>query len=270
MPFYDSHTHTRLCGHALGEPLDYARTAERAGLAGFIVTDHNPFESGWESGLRMGHHEFDEYVALIAEARAAFEGVVDVRAGIECDYFPGLEKEIAALVNRADFDYVLGSVHCNMRSYLSTYFEGDVLAYTQLYYEHMGDAAESGFFDAISHPDVPKFMWPEQWDFERVRLNVARFLDRVAAAGIAVELNTSGVLKPYPEMNPGREMLELMQARNIPVVLGSDAHTPDRVGDGFAEALQMLQEIGYVNVSYYLNRQRVDEDIATVLKEVQG
>ncbi|MFC1467759.1 histidinol-phosphatase [Verrucomicrobiota bacterium] len=268
MPFYDSHTHTRLCGHALGEPIDYAKTAERVGLTGFIVTDHNPFASGWESGLRMRPHEFDEYMAMIEYARAAYKGVVDVRAGVECDYFPGMGAEIKSVVKAADFDYVLGSVHCNMRSYLDTFFEGDVLAYTRLYFEHMGDAAETGFFDAISHPDVPKFMWPREWDFERIRPNVCRFLDRVSSAGIALELNTSGVLKPYPEMNPGREMLELMQERAIPVVLGSDAHEPRRTGDGFVEALRLLQGIGYTQVSYYLNRKRVDENITAVLLEL--
>lgn len=269
MPFYDSHTHTWLCQHAQGEPNDYARTADLVGLTGFIVTDHNPFSSGWESGLRMADHQFDAYLQMIERARAEWAGRVDVRSGIECDFMPGMEKEIAGVVTRTDFDYVLGSVHCNMGSYLNTYFDGDVLAYTRLYYEHMGDAAASGFFDAISHPDVPKFMWPHQWDFERIGPDVCRFLDRVAAAGIALELNTSGVLKPYPEMNPGPEMLQLMYERDIPVVLGSDAHQPQRTGDGFVEALWQLEEIGYQQVSYFLNRKRVDENIATVLRELR-
>ena len=267
MPFYDSHTHTALCGHAEGEPIDYAKTAQRAGLTGIIVTDHNPFDSGWESGLRMAPREFSEYLDMIERAQSAWAGIVDVRPGIECDFMPGMEKEVERVLQLTDFDYVLGSVHCNMRSYLKKYFTGDVLAYTRLYYEHLGDAAESGFFDALSHPDVPKFMWPDQWDFERIRPDVCRFLDRVAASGLAMELNTSGVLKPYPEMNPGREMLELMNERGIPVVIGSDAHQPHRTGDGFVEALHLLQQVGFENVSYFLNRTRTDEKISTVLGE---
>jgi len=268
MPFYDSHTHTRLCGHALGVPKEYAEVAQRVGLAGLIVTDHNPFDCGWEPHLRMKPREFNKYRKMVEKARKLYAGKVDVRLGVECDYSPLLKSEIPGVLARADFDYVLGSVHCNMGSYMQAYFTGDVLDYTRLYYDHMGEAAESGFFDAMSHPDIPKFMWPIQWDFERIRPDVCRFLDRVARAGMALELNTSGVLKPYPEMNPGPEMLELMYERDIPVVLGSDAHQPQRVGDGFVDALWQLEEIGYQQVSYFLNRTRVDEQISTVLREL--
>lgn len=268
MPFYDSHTHTALCGHASGEPMDYAPAAERAGLTGFIVTDHNPFPSGWESGIRMALSQFSSYLTMIERARSAWEGGVDIRSGIECDFVPGMEKEIEQVVGLTEFDYVLGSVHCNTRSYIERYFKGDVLAYTQLYYEWLGDAAESGFFDAISHPDVPKFMWPDQWDFERICPAVCRCLDRIAKTGTAMELNTSGVLKSFPEMNPGPEMLLLMKERDIPIVIGSDAHHPSRTGDGFVEALGQLQQVGYERVSYFLCRQRVDEKISTVLREL--
>lgn len=269
MPFYDSHTHTRLCKHAVGVPMDYAAAAATAGLTGFIVTDHNPpFEHPYGLPYRMDPNQFDEYLELVEMARTAWAGRVDVRLGIECDFVPGLETDIEASVCRAPYDYVLGSLHCNMRDHLDRFFNGDVRAYTTLYYEQMGQAAESGFYDALAHPDVPKFMWPELWDFERIRPDVCRFLNRVAASGMALELNTSGVLKAYPEMNPGREMLVLMNERGIPVVVGSDAHDPARTGDGFVAALQLLQQAGYEKASYFLNRQRVDENICTVLREL--
>lgn len=268
MPFYDSHTHTSLCGHAEGEPIDFAKSAEKRGLTGFIVTDHNPFACGWESGLRMAPSDFPRYVDMIARARSAWAGIVDIRPGIECDYVPGMEKDIERVLNLTRFDYVLGSYHCNMHSNLKSFFTGDVLAYTRDYYERLGDAAETGLFDGLAHPDVPKFMWPEKWDFEAIRPDVCRFLDRVSATDVALELNTSGIYKPYPEMNPGREMLELIREREIPVVIGSDAHQPHRTGDGFVEALHLLEQVGFTEVSYFLNRARVDEKISTVLSEL--
>jgi histidinol-phosphatase (PHP family) len=268
MSFYDSHTHTSLCGHAEGEPIDYAKSAARRGLSGLIVTDHNPFASDWEAGIRMAPYEFYDYLDMINRARSAWAGIIDIRPGIECDFVPGMEKEIEAVVGLYAFDYVLGSVHCNTNSYIKRFYEGDALEYTRLYYDHMGLAAESGFYDALSHPDVPKFMWPKLWDFDRIRPDVIRFLDRVAASGTALELNTSGLLKPYPEMNPGREMLILMKERNIPVVIGSDAHQPHRTGEGFVEGLHLLQQVGFEKVSYYLKRQRVDQKIRTVLREL--
>ena len=77
-------------------------------------------------------------------------------------------------------------------------------------------------------------------------------LDRIARAGVAMELNTSGVNKPYPEMNPSPTILREMARREIPVVLGSDAHDAFRVAADFDKALALLREAGFDSVSYYL------------------
>jgi histidinol-phosphatase (PHP family) len=70
--------------------------------------------------------------------------------------------------------------------------------------------------------------------------------------------------KSYPEMNPGPEMLAMMAERRIPVVIGSDSHTPTRVADGFVEALEALETAGYESVSLFRERQRRDLPIASV------
>jgi histidinol-phosphatase (PHP family) len=40
-----------------------------------------------------------------------------------------------------------------------------------------------------------------------------------------------------------------MRRRNIPVVVGADAHEPNRVADHYEQALDTLIEIGYTQVS---------------------
>ncbi|HTE18953.1 MAG TPA: histidinol-phosphatase, partial [Armatimonadota bacterium] len=86
--------------------------------------------------------------------------------------------------------------------------------------------------------------------------HIGACLDRIAATGVAMELNTSGLHKSLPEMNPGPLILRQMQARGIPVVIGADAHTPLRVGEGFETALELLAEVGYDAVSLFLDRTR--------------
>ncbi|MEZ4580079.1 MAG: hypothetical protein R3A10_00245 [Caldilineaceae bacterium] len=61
-------------------------------------------------------------------------------------------------------------------------------------------------------------------------------LDRIAATGVAMELNTSGLQKRIPEMNPARTILVEMRARGIPVMLGADAHVPERVAADYVPA----------------------------------
>jgi histidinol-phosphatase (PHP family) len=69
-----------------------------------------------------------------------------------------------------------------------------------------------------------------------------------------MEVNTSGLHKRLREMNPGRSILELMHARNIPVVIGSDAHTPTRVAADFDAALDLIESAGYTDIHYFVDR----------------
>ncbi len=254
--FYESHSHTPLCKHAVGLPGEYAAAAENRGLSGLIVTCHCPLPDGFSADVRMAPGEFDDYVAMVEHARQKWAGRVDVRLGIESDFYPGVEPWLERLHARAKFHHVLGSVHYQVKDYRKLYFTGDVFLYQQLYYEHLAQAAESGLFDTLAHPDLIKNEFPAEWSFPRIKPFIERALDRIAATGVAMELNTSGLNKALPEMNPGPGQLALMRARDIPVVLGADAHCPARVADGFEDALELLLQIGYREVSFFLDRKR--------------
>lgn len=243
--------------------------AETRGLKGIIFTCHSPLPDGFAASVRMAPEEFDTYVAMVGRAREAFAGRVDVRLGLESDFYPGVELWLKELHARVPLHHVLGSVHYQMSDYRALYYRGDLAAYQELYYEHLAMSAESGLFDTLAHPDLIKNEIPGRWDFEAVRPFVARALDRVAATGVAMELNTSGLFKAYPEMNPSPAQLKMMCERGIPVVIGADAHTPLRVADGYAQALRTLQAAGYKNVSFFLDRKRNDVSIAEALESLR-
>lgn len=266
---YESHCHTPLCNHAIGEPEEYAAQALERGLKGVIVTCHCPLPDGFSPEVRMKPEEFDRYVALVARARAAWAGRVDVRLGLESDYYPGVEPWLERLHARETLHHVLGSVHYHIGDYRKIYFTGDVFAYQQLYYDHLARAAESGLFDTLAHPDLIKNEAPAEWQFTRIQPFIERALDRIAATGVAMELNTSGLNKALPEMNPGIAQLRLMQERGIPVVIGADAHTPERVGDHYEEALHHLKAVGYDEVSFFLDRQRQTVPITEALASLR-
>lgn len=267
--FYDSHMHTPLCKHAWGEPEEYAQQALKAGLKGIIFTCHCPMPNGFWPTVRMSESEFDTYVALVQRAADAFKGKLDIRLGIESEYFPGCEEYIANLHKRADFHYVLGAVHWQAKEYLNKFETGTIENFRRTYFEHLARSAESGLYDSLAHPDLVKNYHPDSWCFAIVKNTVSTALDRIAATGVAMELNTSGLNKSYSEMNPGNEMLRMMADRKIPIVLGSDSHRAVRVGEHFVTALNHLTEAGYENVSYFLNRQRIDLPIPEVLASLK-
>jgi histidinol-phosphatase (PHP family) len=253
---YESHCHTPLCKHAFGEPDEYAAVALARGFKGITFTCHCPLPDGFSANVRMTPGQFDDYVEMIAATRAAFADRLDVRLGLESDFYPGVEPWLEKLHARVPLSHVLGSIHYQVGDYRKLFYTGDVFSYQELYFEHLALSAESGLFDTLAHPDLIKNESPADWDFERLRPVIERALDRVAATGVAMELNTSGLQKDLPEMNPSPSQLALMRERGIPVVIGADAHVPERVGDGYVTALGLLESAGYQEVSFFIDRQR--------------
>ena len=266
---YESHCHTPLCKHAHGEPGEYAAAAEARGLKGIIFTCHCPLPGLGPNNVRMDPEQYEDYVALIAAAREKFAGRVDVRLGLESDYYPGVEPWLEKLHARHPLHHVLGSVHMQVTEYRQRFFRGDWFEYQQLYFQHLAESAETGLYDTLAHPDLVKNESPADWHFARIRPHIERALDRIAATGVAMELNTSGLHKAIREINPSPTMLGLMQARGIPVVLGADAHVPTRVAADYTGALRTLQSVGYTEVGYFLDRKRHTVPIADALASLK-
>ncbi len=262
--YYDSHMHTPLCKHANGEPEEYAETALHRGLKGIIFTCHSPMPDGWWPQVRMDISQLDDYLAMVDRTREAYAGRLDVRVGMEMDFFPGFEWWVESLNERCEFHHVLGSVHFFGTDYKTKFWKGDLVTFQKQYFTHLAESAETGLFDTLAHPDLVKNLQPENYEFEVIAEHLGTCLDRIAATGVAMELNTSGRLKLAPEFNPGPGMLTMMRERGIPVVLGSDSHVPRRVGSDFGDALDSLEAAGYSKVSHFLSRKRVDLNIPDV------
>jgi histidinol-phosphatase (PHP family) len=167
-----------------------------------------------------------------------------------------VEPWLVELHARHPLSHVLGSVHPQVLDYKAIYFNDDYFDYQQVYFDHLAMAAESGLFDTLAHPDLIKNESPADWELDRILPHIEKSLDRIAATGVAMELNTSGRHKRIPEFNPNSTMLGLMRERGIPVVLGADAHQPERVAEGYEDAMQELQNAGYSEINFFLDRKR--------------
>ena len=268
---WESHCHTPLCRHSVGEPEAYAQVAYKRNLAGIHLTCHGPTPREW--GHCMRSFEWNEYLRICARARDEYKGRIEVATGIECDFLPSLTQYWREWLPRYQLSHVLGSVHPQVDEYRRQYWNGDAYDYQKKYFELLAQAAETGLFDTLSHPDLVKNTVADDWNIERILPFIEKQLNRIAATQTAMELNTSGLNKRIRQMNPAPEILRAMRARGIAVVLGADAHVPERVAANFEDALDLLSECGYQEVSFYVNRARRDVPIAAAkasLKKASG
>lgn len=257
---FESHCHTPLCRHAVGEPEQYAAAALERGMAGLNITCHGPTPREWSHCMRQ--REWPEYLEICERARAEYEGELEVKVGIECDFLPSLVSYWRDFLPRTELSHVLGSVHPQVADYREQFWRGDAFEFQKTYFKHLADAAETRLFDTLSHPDLVKNATPRDWNLERLMPHIGRQLDRIAATGVAMELNTSGLNKTVREMNPAPAILREIGARGIPVVIGSDAHVPERVGANWEDAFDLLEACGFSQLSFFVDRKRRDVSLA--------
>lgn len=256
----DYHSHTRLCKHADGEPIDYARAAVAARIPEIACTDHCPAPLGYDPDHRMTMEEFNGYLEWVERARR--ETGIDVLLGVEADYHEGYETYLESFLREHPFDVVLGSIHYSSfdpkhnPSLKGIWEEREDRENWRIYLDRMGRLADTKLYDVVGHLDLPKRFGgrpPPEWMEELM----PPVLDRIAAAGMAIEINTSGFLHRPEEPYPSLQILNMARARDIPITFGSDAHSPDQVGQYFDRAVTLAREAGYTHSLRFRKRRGI-------------
>jgi histidinol-phosphatase (PHP family) len=257
----DYHTHNYLCKHADGTIEEYIRHAQHIGLKEIGCSDHSPMPNEWDSAVRMTEDQFyKEYKPTILTLKEQYKGSIDVKFGIEADFFRGTEEWVRTFLGNNEFDYVIGSVHYlgewgfDNPIFVHRYEEQDIDSVYEQYYKHIQQSARSGLFDIIAHCDlVKKFGHRPKKNLEEILRTTFKVIKEF---DLAVEINTSGLRKPIKEMYPSESILSIIGELHIPLTLGSDAHSPTDVGKDFSLASQFIQKYGQGRLSVFSNRQR--------------
>lgn len=256
-PPADYHMHTPLCRHARGEPEEYARRAIERGLTEIGFSDHGPMPPDYDPEFRMTRGELDGYVASVQRCRAAHPSLT-IRLGIEADFHPGTEAYVEETLRAHPYDYVIGSIHYlgdwgfDNPDQVHRFGERDVWEIYAQYYGAVKGLARSGLFDILGHPDVvKKFGHRPSRDYAAMELEA---LDALAGAGMALDVNTSGLRRPAKETYPSLRILRAARERGIGITFGSDAHEPGHVGEAFGEAVALAREAGYATWRRYAGR----------------
>jgi histidinol-phosphatase (PHP family) len=183
--------------------------------------------------------------------------------GIEADFVPGREDRLAALLEARDWDYVLGSIHflrdaaIDRRGDWDIWRSGDPDKVWRRYFETLGEAARSGLFDVLAHPDLVK-VWGQAAPVpdRDPRFYYELAMEGIAESDVAIEVSTAGLRKPVGEIYPSRPFLEMCLEVGRPVALSSDAHTPNDLAYRYEEALEYLDSLGIDRIAVFEGRVR--------------
>jgi histidinol-phosphatase (PHP family) len=245
----------------------YRETAAERGIEELGVAEHvyrftealevwqHPFWRAWATD------DLDDYCAFV-------RGETDLRLGLEVDFVPGREDRLANLLER-DLDYVVGSVH--FVGDLAVDLEGEFDVWGRgesadrvwrRYFELLAEAARSGLYDVMAHPDLVKV-----WGSARPgpdtdpRFFYEPAVEAFLEAGVAVEVSTAGYRKPVGELYPGPAFLEMVVDAGLPIALSSDAHVTDHLGHEYDRAVETLRAHGVTELAVFEGRERRMEPI---------
>jgi len=114
--------------------------------------------------------------------------------------------------------------------------------------------AKTQLFDIVGHLDlVKKFGHRPKGDLTDLML---RTVEMIGKSGMCIEVNTSGLRKLCHEIYPSEKLLKMCFDNGIPITFGSDAHTPEDVGNGFDQAVALVKRVGYEEITRFTQRRR--------------
>ncbi len=240
----------------------YRTVAEEHGVTELGVAEHvYRFTAAldvWQHPLwrEFARDDLDAYCEWVLEE-------TDLRLGIEADFVAGREDQMANLLDGRPWDFVVGAVHFLRDASLDTedfsVWKTGVSAdrVWRRYFETIAEAARSGLYDVMAHPDLVKVWGAEA---PRPEGDLRRFyepaVEAFAEAGVAVEVSTAGLRKPVGEIYPAPGLLEMVVDAGCPIALSSDAHHPQQLAHRYDDALQALDAAGVRELAVFENRER--------------
>ena len=236
------HTHTYRCGHAVGTETEYVERALAGGLETLGFSDHTPYiydAPGCASGVRMAPEELDGYVAAVLDLRERYAGRIDIRLGLEAEYYPALFPRLLDMLRDRPIEYLLLGQHFPGNEVGETYFgrPTDDRRALDRYVGQSIEGMQTGAFTYFAHPDLINF----RGDAAEYARQMRRLCRAARDCDLPLEINLLGLREG--RNYPNERFWRIAGEEGNPVILGCDAHYPDAVWvpDTEAKALRLAE-----------------------------
>lgn len=256
---YNFHSHTQFCdGRATME--EFAQAAVAAGFSDYGFSPHSPIPI--ESPCNMSKDNVEEYLAEVNRFKQLYRGKTHFYTSMEIDYLNDNWGPAHSYFSSIPLDYKIGSVHFiptrhgefidvdgkfeNFKKKMSAFFDNDIRYVVETFYKQTLSMIYAGGFDIIGHfdkiarnandfhPGIEDEAWYQQL--------VAQVIEAIRNKKFRIEINT----KSYEEIGrffPNVRYWPMLKKYEIPFVVNSDAHYPDRINSGRMEAFALLSNL---------------------------
>ena len=258
---FDSHVHSVQSHDGRDTTGEICAWALDHGVMGVCVTDH------FECDIPDQQADIGKTLRETALLQEKNKGRIRLTRGVELAQGHLLPETASGLLDKLDFDFVLGSVHCAAPGTDIGVIDFNdpavrVSEVLDAYFRSSYEMAKWGRFDAMAH-----FGYPERyiWGKYRIPVNFLPYEDLIqetlrllAEGGKGLEVNTSGYRQGLGKTIPVLGILKrYYQLGGRTVTLGSDAHRAEDIAADFDVAMDILTGIGFQYFAFYRERQPV-------------
>ncbi len=224
------HTHTKRCGHAIGEDEEYVQAAIQGGLKTLGFSDHAPYHKQ-NRQERMDIEQYEEYKESILALKKKYANQIDIYLGMEVECYPSEWETLKKY--RQELDYcILGQHYYSLDegSSYSLHTREELMKY----FDRIAYGIEHGLADYICHPDVCL------WEYPKIDGSVKEIAEKFAQLSlqynIPLELNCGSGVRDYGYQHyedgdryayPSRAFFEVFAEKKCPVIIGLDIHKPE-------------------------------------------
>ena len=260
----DTHVHSQFSSDSQTPAGSQADRAVSLDMPLLCRTDHQDFDfpPQYEHSFTF---DTDRYFDDMLRLKSAYSGRIPIRIGVELGLMPHLKERLEDYTESYPFDYVIGSVHIvrDMDPYYSNFYEGrtETEAYREYFQCVYDNLKVHSCFDALGHLDYVVRYGPhknQNYSYEQYRDLIDPILELLIQKQIALECNTAGLKYGLGTIHPLPTILtRYRQLGGELITLGSDAHKPEHLGYGFAEAAKIIKACGFTEYAVFEKRRPV-------------
>jgi len=259
----DIHSHSIHSHDADYAVTEMCEAACKQGITIFSITDH--YDMCDDQALLA---EFDiqlkQSVANTRAARELYKDRLQLLVGIELGQPLENQAKSEGILDSYPFDFVLGALHNapgrqDPYEYVSDEAGEDLEAELEAYFIALPEMIRWGRFDSAAHITYPfRYILRRQkrpYPFRRWDDHIEAAVQLLAEKELALELNTSGLRRePSYVMPDVRWVKRFRELGGEKLTIGADAHTPNNVGSGIAEGMDIAAKSGFRYLCYFVSR----------------
>ncbi|CAD2074740.1 PHP domain-containing protein [Phocicoccus pinnipedialis] len=207
-------------------------------------------------------HYMDDFIHLVESQKEKWASYgIELRVGIEVDYFDDADEMLRNILEPYEFDYVVGAVHFNNGLMISnpkllpTFEKFKIEHIYDAHYQTTERAIESGLFDIMAHIDHIKILGKVD------ELHLLYMYEEIAKAlkthDVVCELNAGmRYHTKLKEVSPSKKFVQTIAKRGVSFTTSSDGHFPNDLGKYNKNLRRILHDVGVEEIVGFKKRKR--------------